>query len=339
MRRAFRIKKKDRARIEEAVAQAESRSSAEIVPVIVAASDDYRWVNWFWSFLFLITASAVLWWATSAAPWAEVTHRWLKDRTDYSFWSVTVQDAVMLQACAALFGFALGYLGIFRRIVIPSRQSAASAHRQALASFMAAGLTETKGRTGVLVFLSHFERRLEILADSGVNDKVSVGFWNGVGNRVIKGIHEGKVVDALVQVIEEIGDELARVAPRAPGDVDELPNALWTTAPTETEPPPPAPARSFAPPSQEDEDPAPISQPSAPFNSPLPPLKMTLPGEPEDDEPERENTKTSELDLSVLPEDPAGGGGPEPTIWDTEMTKWDVPALDDSDDPEKKKKG
>lgn len=321
MKRSFRIGKKQRARIEEAVERAEARTSGEIVPVILSSSGDYRWTNWFWGFLLLFTASGVLWWATSSAPWAMSAHEWLKDRTDYSFWSITVQDALLVQACAAFLGFALGYLGPFRRAVVPAKTAAENAHRQALAHFMAAGLTETRDRTGVLVFISHFERRVEILADSGIDSRVPAGYWKKAGEQIIEGIHRGKVVDALVKVIDDIGSQLESAAPRRADDVNELPNRLWTST---SSPPELPPIESAQPPGEEPEPP----------RSPLPPLPphpaggfgADEPGEPE------ESTRTSEMDLSELPDAPSPQSGEtEPTSWDIDLEKWS------EEDPDKKK--
>ena len=43
--------------------------------------------------------------------------------------------------------------------------------------FYAQGIDTTEHRTGVLIFASAAERHVEVVADAGINDKVSPGVW------------------------------------------------------------------------------------------------------------------------------------------------------------------
>ena len=51
------------------------------------------------------------------------------------------------------------------------------AHAEAMRQFYAQGIDTTEHRTGVLIFASAAERHVEVVADAGINDKVSPGVW------------------------------------------------------------------------------------------------------------------------------------------------------------------
>ncbi|MCB0418432.1 MAG: hypothetical protein KDD39_12335 [Bdellovibrionales bacterium] len=226
MTRKFRISRKDKKAIEEAVARAEKRTSGEIVPMIVRQSHNYWWVHWYWAGMFVALISASLWWATSEEPWALYLHEWLRTKTDYTFWNIRVHDALLVQLCAALFGFGLGFLEPVKRMVLPKRWTDKQVHHAALANFMACGLTETRDRTGVLIFISHLEHRVEILADKGINEKVPAGFWQEQADVIVKGIHTKRASQAIIHAINAIGEMLAQNYPPHADDTNELPNTL-----------------------------------------------------------------------------------------------------------------
>ncbi|MCB0406472.1 MAG: hypothetical protein KDD51_16945 [Bdellovibrionales bacterium] len=226
MTRKFRISRKEKKAIEEAVARAEKQTSGEIVPMIVRQSHNYWWVHWYWAALFVALISAALWWASSEEPWALYLHEWLRTKTDYTFWNIRVHDALLIQLCAALFGFGLAFFEPVKRMVLPRKWTDKQVHHAALANFVACGLMETRDRTGVLIFISHLEHRVEILADKGINEKVPAGFWQEQSDVIVKGIHSKNASQAIIYAINAIGEMLAQNYPARPDDTNELPNTL-----------------------------------------------------------------------------------------------------------------
>ena len=101
-------------------------------------------------------------------------------------------------------------------------------HTLALASFTDQGLHHTRDHTGILILISLLEHRVEVLADRGINEKVSPGTWDEIVHSITAGIKSGNASDAFCKAIERCGDILAAHFPRQADDKDELPNRLVT---------------------------------------------------------------------------------------------------------------
>jgi putative membrane protein len=108
-----------------------------------------------------------------------------------------------------------------RRVMTTARERASASQVCAAAVFHERGIANTAAESGVLVFLSLLERRLEVLADRGVLQAVPSLAWNRVieAARVQTGTPE-----ALVKVLHELTPLLACHLPWREGDVDELSN-------------------------------------------------------------------------------------------------------------------
>lgn len=86
------------------------------------------------------------------------------------------------------------------------------------------GVTRTRLRNGVLLFVAPARRRFEILADVGIHAKVASGFWDRVAAALGKRFAAHEYTEGLVEAIEMIGAELALHFPRGPHDINELPD-------------------------------------------------------------------------------------------------------------------
>ena len=87
---------------------------------------------------------------------------------------------------------------------------------------MESGVYNTKDRTGILIFISIMERRVELLADSGINELISPEKWQNIVNNIIKGIRQKEIADHLVESISECGNLLAEHFPIQTDDKNEL---------------------------------------------------------------------------------------------------------------------
>lgn len=204
-RKKFKLSQEELTRIKSAVKEAELKTSGEIVPFIVAQSDDYWWVHGIWAGLGWFVVTALVY--------------FLSLKTDDV---LPIANLVFYQSAGVLFGLSLALIPAVKRITIPKAVRAHRVHREVLASFVGAGLPETKHRTGVILYLSVLERRIEILADRGIHEKLSNQYWQDHVDRIVKGIHSGTPVQVICEVISHIGGELAESFPRHSDDVNEL---------------------------------------------------------------------------------------------------------------------
>ena len=96
----------------------------------------------------------------------------------------------------------------------------------AVSAFHKYGLTNTKDKTGVLIFLSIKEHRIQILADTGINAKVEQTVWDSMVSHLATNIVEGNTCPAIIDVVKKSGEILAQHFPIQSGDVNELPNEV-----------------------------------------------------------------------------------------------------------------
>ena len=94
--------------------------------------------------------------------------------------------------------------------------------------FWAQGLHKTQARTGVLIFASLAERYAEIIADAGINERVTQDVWNSAVAALTSAIRHGQVGAGFVAAIAQCGAVLAEHFPLAPGtrNPNELPDRL-----------------------------------------------------------------------------------------------------------------
>jgi putative membrane protein len=108
----------------------------------------------------------------------------------------------------------------------PRRLAAASVARAARAEFFDAHISETRARTGVLVYVSQTERTAEVLADCGVRSAVDVAAWEACVRRIRSVVESKQDGVLLAKAVSELGSVLASCLPRAADDVDELANQV-----------------------------------------------------------------------------------------------------------------
>jgi putative membrane protein len=91
--------------------------------------------------------------------------------------------------------------------------------------FIEEGVTETRERSGVLLYLSEAEHRVELLADRGIHERVGAETWQRLVDEVVIGIRAGHAMDGIVKAVDAIGASLAQHFPPSSDDVNELSNA------------------------------------------------------------------------------------------------------------------
>lgn len=96
----------------------------------------------------------------------------------------------------------------------------------AKAAFAALRVWDTAENNGILIYLLLADRRIEILADRGLDGRVSDEQWRGVCVLMEERLRAGDAEDAVLQGVAAAGDLLADHFPRIDGreDRNELPD-------------------------------------------------------------------------------------------------------------------
>ena len=109
-----------------------------------------------------------------------------------------------------------------RMMFIGLKRREETVRERAVRAFYEKGLYTTRKNTGVLFFLSLLERKVWVLADRGIYEKIDQETLNRFAKNVSQGIRDGRACDSLCQAIKEAGELLARHFPITPDDTDEL---------------------------------------------------------------------------------------------------------------------
>lgn len=127
-------------------------------------------------------------------------------------------------------GAALGMLAVlatpsWRRRLVGEKALERRVRARAAQAFLEERLFATRRRTGVLLFVALFERRVEVLCDEGVKGLVPETAWQEVADELARGLRTHQAGPALVAAVEKCGALLeAHGVERRPDDVDELPD-------------------------------------------------------------------------------------------------------------------
>jgi len=129
----------------------------------------------------------------------------------------------------SLLAFALGFLAgrmlpsLTRLLTTPKRR-AAQVRQAAQAVFTDRGVTLTKDRTGLLIYLSWLERRVELIADVGVERCLPAAEWNLAIRPLQSFMLHKDFPEALDKAMAPLRQALAQRLPRQADDQDEIPN-------------------------------------------------------------------------------------------------------------------
>ncbi len=193
----------ERKSIAQAIAKAESGTSGELVVVHTPQSSDYA-----------LHRAVVSFFGSLA----------LVDGVHYLFRQL--DPTLLLLAVAALGGTLFGFTawGPLLRLMVPSAVRADRAMERAMRAMIEEGVTETRDRSGVLIFLSEVEHRVVILADHGINEHVESDEWDRDVRVLVDALKAGRAASGLLEVIQRIGSLLSESFPPRADDTNELAN-------------------------------------------------------------------------------------------------------------------
>lgn len=214
----------DHARVSQAVAQAEAHTAGEIVTIVAARSDAYRDVALAWAALVALLALAVLELAPdfALALADRLLGLWATEWTPRAVFGLALAVATVKFAAMLV----LQLWQPLRLLLVPGPVKTARTHARALTCFRVGAQRRTKGRTGILIYLSLAEHRAEIIADEAISAKVSAEVWGDAMAAMLAHIKDGRIADGMIAGVEKVGIVLAQHFPRDTNDRNELPDRL-----------------------------------------------------------------------------------------------------------------
>lgn len=209
-------------RISDAVREAESKTAGEIVPVLATTSDNYDRGLFLAAIMTTILATlGVL--SISFVLWETLPESWEFPPP----WAAPVWLFLPVQLIALVAGYRLADHRVgFHRAFIPHALMQLRVKRAAHQAFHQFKVSHTEEATGILIYVSLFERAVVILADRAINEKHDETTWNEVRDLLISGVKGHNAEEGFVNAIQKCGELLGKDFPRQPDDKNELPNTL-----------------------------------------------------------------------------------------------------------------
>lgn len=219
-----RLSAEDHALVTAAVTAAERATDGEIVTVVAARSDAYHDVALHYAVLAMLLVPALL--ALLPEPWFDDVLSWL-----FGWNAQAARGPAMLALFALLtllfliVRFALAVPRL-RLALTPGSTKSRRVRRQAVALFRASCEGRTRGRTGVLLYLSLAEHRAEIVADAAIHGQVAPESWGAAMEEMIAEVKDGRPGHGMALAVERIGAVLAHCLPKTVDNPNELPDRL-----------------------------------------------------------------------------------------------------------------
>ncbi|MEL7230453.1 MAG: TPM domain-containing protein [Pseudomonadota bacterium] len=204
------ISKEDHVQITQAIRDAEKRTSGEIYAVVAHASDDYFYVAGFmaavWTLALALVVAFGTWLLNAPLP------------------PLTIAAAQTLALMVILFTFAIK--PTWRLLFVPHTIAHRRASNNALRQFLAHGVHATADRSGILLFVSLAEHHAQVVADAGINGKVTQSDWDEIVKLLTSHAKQNKLAEGFLKAIDSSAQLLAIHYPPSSGRQNELDDRL-----------------------------------------------------------------------------------------------------------------
>jgi putative membrane protein len=182
--------------VETRTAALEARAGAQVVTAVVGKADHYAELPWKAFALGAVLAALAVVVADGLRPdWVSSQVALLHVLTILGVGAASALLAIFVPAYARMF------------LTIQRRDSEVRHYAESM--FLRRELFNTQRRNGILVLVCVFERKIEILADTGLRGRVGEPQWRSVIARMTPALAAGRTAEALLQGLARL-DEILR---------------------------------------------------------------------------------------------------------------------------------
>lgn len=203
-------------KIKVAVREAESKTAGEIATAFIKESDSYAVYELMFSVICGFVYFVVMMFFSGS----------IENTIKNMFWDYSTDHLLIFYGLSTFLVIFIFYflanIPVLDRLIVPKSVMRQKVNQRAVCHFMESGVYNTKDRTGILIFISGLEHRVDLLADKGISEKIPQEKWDSIVNHIIDGIKSGEMVKHLTESIARCGELLAEFYPIQPDDVNEL---------------------------------------------------------------------------------------------------------------------
>lgn len=200
------ISQKDQTEISKIIDVAEERTRAELIPMVVTKSDAYPAAHFRCAILmsFIFTVALYLSPLNILNP-------------IYFIW---------IQIPGFVIGYFLANIDMVARFFVTNKEMEEEVYQRALEAFFEHNLHSTDEHLGVLLFISRFEKKVKIISDRGIKEKIADEKWQTIIEVFKKEARSSNYIEALKASIPRIADVLALHFPHTGNNKNEIRNHI-----------------------------------------------------------------------------------------------------------------
>jgi len=215
-----KLSKTEREKIRQTVQEVERKTSGEIATAVIRESYDYA----IYEMIFAILVGFIYF--IIMLLFLGKIEQYLQSL----FWDYSTNHLVAFYGFSLFLVITLFYfianISYLDRLIVPTRIMKQKVKDRAVRYFMESGVHATRDRTGILIFISILEQRVELLADSGISTKIDEDRWQEIVEGIIRGIKNKNFTNSLIEAVASCGSILETYFPVKPDDKDELKNEI-----------------------------------------------------------------------------------------------------------------
>lgn len=202
--------------IEAAIAQAEQGTSAEIVPVVATVSGRYDRAEDLFALVLTLAVLAGLW-------------PWLGDggSEGWAGSGIGLPGLLVILVLTFIAGVLLASrVPVLRLPFIHRREMQEEVERSAQAAFQQLRVRRTQSATGVLIYVSLYERMVHVVGDDAISAVFGQSQWQTLCETIVNRFRAGQYAAGMTDGIIQCGAQLAEKFPGTSDDVNEIADSL-----------------------------------------------------------------------------------------------------------------
>lgn len=112
------------------------------------------------------------------------------------------------------------------RVFISHQKVVADPVAAAQKEFTRLGMTQTRERNAVLIYVAPGPHQFAVIGDTGVHARCGDSFWQELARTMTEHFRKSEFTEGIVHGVKRAGELLAEHFPRRPDDANELPDRV-----------------------------------------------------------------------------------------------------------------